>query len=225
MGGPELLVINGCKIRKDMLYSYENHLWFEPLSNSHYRIGLLPTTQHHFGKIRYLRLKDPGIVIESGKPLMMLEARRFMGHVHSPLTVRIHGRNDQLSEEPHVAQEDPFGRGWVYEVEVLDEFHGVLEGWESVAKKVAEDAEKKGLICFEHVPDYVYAAIGIECSQVVMVLSDRLRDIPSGGILHVIAEYDPGSEEQLKAWAELTGNVLLDFRKEKKLAHALIRKA
>ncbi|MCS7142852.1 MAG: hypothetical protein NZ920_03540 [Aigarchaeota archaeon] len=218
-------VIQGCKYREDLLYSYERNLWFEVRDGSISRLGLLPITQALFGKIRRIKLKGEGTVIEPEGVLFMIEGRKFLGNVHSPIGLRILRVNEGVSDNPHRLQIGDYEDGWIYEAEVLDRGSiSSLQKWDEISDRVAEDSKRRGLMCFDHVPDHVYAAIGVDCAQVLMVLSDMINSIPPGEVVHVVAEYSPGSDEQLRQWSEFTGNVVLDFRIEQKLAHVLIKK-
>lgn len=218
--------INGCRFRKDILYRPEEHEWAEEIDGGRYRLGVLPTTQATMGKITRTWLKERGVRIDAGRPMATLEAKRFMGHLNAPFTLEIIERNERLHERPSILQEDPYGDGWLYIVRPEDsgEVSKSLKTWSEVRDKLEEEVRRRGIMCFRVAPDYVYAALGIECSQVVMVLSDKVAEIPVGSTLHIIAEYDRDAEAALRSWGVATGNEVLDFRIEKKVAHALVRR-
>jgi len=217
--------VNGCSFREDVYYYVDENLWFEPMHTGFFRVGILPTTQTTYGKIKEIKLKQVGAIVEERRSLALIEARRFLGHIYSPFKVVIKQVNPFIAEKPHVAQERPYADGWLYVVEDIENnAYSKLQKWDEAREKLESEVIKKGVMCFSVVPDYVYAAIGIDCSQVVMILSDKISEIPIDAVLHVVADYDEGAEIQLNNWANITGNEILDFRLEKKIAHALIRR-
>jgi tRNA 2-thiouridine synthesizing protein A len=48
----------------------------------------------------------------------------------------------------------------------------------------------------------------LACGELVLTLRVRLRDMPAGAVLRVIAS-DPAAPEDLPAWCRLTGHRLL----------------
>ena len=45
------------------------------------------------------------------------------------------------------------------------------------------------------------------CGELIVLLRKRVRALPPGGMLHLIAQ-DPGAVEDLPAWCRLTGHLL-----------------
>lgn len=45
------------------------------------------------------------------------------------------------------------------------------------------------------------------CGELIVILRQRVRALPPGGVLHLIAR-DPGAVEDLPAWCRLTGHPL-----------------
>jgi len=68
----------------------------------------------------------------------------------------------------------------------------------------------------------------MECSQLIIILSDIMSQFPLNSIIHIVADYNPGSEHELLEWEKVTGHKVLEVFIEKittkGLIHGLIQK-
>ncbi|MCS7146119.1 MAG: hypothetical protein RMJ28_05520 [Nitrososphaerota archaeon] len=215
----------GCLFSESDLYFLEEMLWLRPKANKTLLLGVLPITQTLWGKITSIKAKKPGEEVAANRAICFIESRRFTGNVRAPFELRIERINSRIVAEPWKMQEGPGESAWLCEVTALKEgYMSRLRSWSEVRDDVRRMIEERGIVCFKHVPDYVHAAVGIDCSQLLMVLSDRLEGMPEGSVIHIVADYNVGAEKDLERWSQVTGNEVLDFRVEKRLAHALIRR-
>jgi glycine cleavage system H lipoate-binding protein/TusA-related sulfurtransferase len=217
--------IHGCGFSRNNLYFLEEMLWLTPIRDRVFQVGILPITQTLWGKITSVRVKKPGEEVAADRALCLIESRRFLGNIRAPFDLRVERVNAEAVERPWILQRGFCDAAWLCEVSALkDDCLTRLKGWSEVRGEVERMISEKGIVCFREVPDYVHAAIGIDCSQLLMVLSDRLEGLPEGSIIHIVADYNEGAERDLEKWSRITGNEVLDFRVEKRLAHALIRR-
>lgn len=217
--------IQACGFSSENLYFLEELLWLRPIQDSVFRVGILPITQKLWGKISSVRVKEPGVEVEANRAICLIESRRFLGNVRAPFDLRIERVNAEAVKQPWILQRGFGEASWLYEVTALKNDYSVkLKSWEEIREEVEKIISEKGIVCFREVPDYVHAAIGIDCSQLLMVLSDKLEGLPDGSIIHIVADYNEGAEKDLEKWSRITGNEVLDFRVEKRIAHALIRR-
>ncbi|MCS7117866.1 MAG: hypothetical protein NZ957_03670 [Thaumarchaeota archaeon] len=222
--GEEALVVNGCTLIKKALYDPGNESWYVD-EDGVLKLGLLPTTQFKWGKITTIIPKPVGTVVEEGRSLAFIEAKKFVGHVTANFKVEIVEVNAELSNTPHLPQSDPYGRGWIARLKPLGgNYLERLKPFNEVAEALLGEIKGRGIVCFKEVPDIVMAAIGVECSQALIVLSDAIKQVPSGQVIHLVAEADEGSEREVRSWSRITGNQILEFIMEGRLAHALIRR-
>lgn len=61
--------------------------------------------------------------------------------------------------------------------------------------------------------DLVLDARGLMCPMPVLKTKKALRDVPVGGVIKVMAT-DPGSVADMKAFCDMTGNILLASLRE-----------
>ena len=62
-------------------------------------------------------------------------------------------------------------------------------------------------------PDRILDCSGLTCPQPVIELSAAIKEIELGQVLKLIST-DPGSQSDMEAWAEQTGNSLIDFSED-----------
>jgi tRNA 2-thiouridine synthesizing protein A len=67
-------------------------------------------------------------------------------------------------------------------------------------------------------------AKGQTCPMPVVMLAKAIRNLPSGQILVVYAT-DPGAKKDIPAWANKTGNTLLETQEEQGVLSFFIQKA
>ena len=65
----------------------------------------------------------------------------------------------------------------------------------------------------EEKPAKVLNAKGLLCPMPIVRTSQAIKEVPIGGILEVLAT-DPGSNPDLRAWAKMTGNELVEVSEE-----------
>jgi len=199
-------------------------LWLSETGEGRLRVGVLQVTQTLWGKIVSIRPKPAGSTVEAGRSICFVESRRFVGHLTAPFSLRIDEVNRSVAENPALLQRPPSNDNWLCSVSPLEGgYMGRLTDWEEARSVLEEMISSRGIVCFDEPPDYVYAALGIDCSQLLMILSDKIEGYPAGSLIHVIADYNKGSEGDLERWGEITGNEVLGYRIVGRVIHALIR--
>jgi tRNA 2-thiouridine synthesizing protein A len=72
--------------------------------------------------------------------------------------------------------------------------------------------------------DKVLDCTGLCCPAPVFEIRKKINEMKAGEVLLMMAD-DPASEEDIKAWAERTGNKLLSVNKDKDIFSFLIKKS
>ena len=71
-------------------------------------------------------------------------------------------------------------------------------------------------------PDAILDASGLNCPEPVMMLHNKVRDLPAGGLLKVIAT-DPSTKRDIPKFCMFLGHELLEQTQEGGLFRYLIR--
>jgi glycine cleavage system H protein len=105
-------------IPPDLRYSRE-HEWVR-LNGSVARIGITDFAQDSLGDVVFVQLPDVGLDAVAGASVSEIESTKSVSDVYAPLTGVVSAVNEALAEEPELVNQDPYGTGWMFELEVSD---------------------------------------------------------------------------------------------------------
>ena len=97
----------------------ENDCWVRVIGNKA-RVGVSDFVQQNMTDIVYIELAEVGRNIEQFDEVGSLESGKSMMDALSPISGRIVAVNTQLVDSPELVNEDPYGRGWIAEIEISD---------------------------------------------------------------------------------------------------------
>ena len=95
----------------------EDHFWILEMGES-VRIGLSDYAQEQLGEIVSLTLGEVGKFVEQGDPIGELESQKTVVELISPVSGTIRAVNDTATEDPSLINVDPYGKGWLVEVDL-----------------------------------------------------------------------------------------------------------
>ena len=115
------------EVPDDLKYTAE-HEWAR-ISGSSVRIGITDFAQESLGDVVYVSLPDVGTMITKGEPFGEVESTKSVSELFGPVDGTVTARNDTLDGQPEVINSDPYGAGWIIEVEVADisQFDALLD--------------------------------------------------------------------------------------------------
>ncbi len=105
-------------IPEDLRYTTE-HEWVAP-GTSTVKVGITQFAQDALGDIVFVQLPDPGTEVEAGQPFGEVESTKSVSEVYAPFSGTVVARNDQLADEPELINTDPYGAGWLVQIEPAD---------------------------------------------------------------------------------------------------------
>jgi len=105
-------------IPEDLRYSRE-HEWVR-MSGSVARVGITDFAQDSLGDVVFVQLPDIGLDAVAGASVSEIESTKSVSDVYVPLTGVVSAVNDALGEQPELVNQDPYGAGWMFELEVTD---------------------------------------------------------------------------------------------------------
>jgi glycine cleavage system H protein len=104
-------------IPEDLRYTAE-HEWVSPRSGSDaVRVGITDFAQNALGDIVFVQLPEPGTAVEAGQQFGEVESHKNVSEIYAPITGTVVARNDQLTDDPELINSDPYGAGWLVEIE------------------------------------------------------------------------------------------------------------
>jgi glycine cleavage system H protein len=106
------------KIPDDLMYS-KDHEWVR-LIGSVARVGITDYAQDALGDVVFVQLPNAGQSVEAGSSCSEVESTKSVSDIYVPVSGKIIAVNQLLSESPGLINSDPYGDGWIMEIEVAD---------------------------------------------------------------------------------------------------------
>jgi len=110
-------------IPEDLRYS-SDHEWIRPIDDgddtTSVRIGITDFAQNSLGDIVYVQLPDLGTTVTSGDSLGEVESTKSVSDILSPVAGTVTARNEALDAAPESVNTDPYGDGWMIEIQLVD---------------------------------------------------------------------------------------------------------
>jgi glycine cleavage system H protein len=103
----------------DLLYTAE-HEWVRA-NGSLVRVGITDYAQDALGDIVYVQLPATGSEVTAAGALGEVESTKSVSEIYAPLAGTVTAVNDALSAKPELMNSDPYGEGWICELQLSDE--------------------------------------------------------------------------------------------------------
>jgi glycine cleavage system H protein len=109
---------------EDLRYTRE-HEWVR-VDGTTARVGITDYAQDALGDVVYVDLPTVGATVAALASCCEVESTKSVSEIFSPVSGTIAEVNSDLSDAPQMINEDPYGKGWIFSVEIGDA--GELEG-------------------------------------------------------------------------------------------------
>jgi glycine cleavage system H protein len=104
----------------DLKYTAE-HEWVRSSGGSStLRVGITDYAQEALGDVVYVSLPEVGADVTRGAAVGEIESTKSVSDIYAPVTGSVSARNEKLDEHPELINSDPYGEGWILEIEVAD---------------------------------------------------------------------------------------------------------
>ncbi|WP_116998573.1 glycine cleavage system protein GcvH [Desertimonas flava] len=112
----------------DQLRFSSDHEWIST-DGSKVRIGITDYAQDALGDVVFVQPPTVGDVVKAGDTLGEVESTKSVSDIYAPVSGTVVAVNDSLGETPQLLNEDPYGEGWICEIEVSDasQIEGLLD--------------------------------------------------------------------------------------------------
>ena len=101
----------------DLKYTAE-HEWARP--GPVVRVGITHYAQEALGDVVFVSLPAVGDEVAAGQPCGEVESTKSVSDVYAPVSGRVSARNERLDTQPELVNTDPYGDGWMIDIEVAD---------------------------------------------------------------------------------------------------------
>ena len=104
----------------DGLYYTEDHEWLR-LEDGTARVGITDFAQSELGDIVFVEIEPEGTELGQSDVFGTVEAVKTVSELYMPVSGTITAVNDELETAPERVNEDPYGEGWMVEIELSDD--------------------------------------------------------------------------------------------------------
>jgi len=104
---------------ENLRYTAE-HEWVEVTADGRVRFGITDHAQDALGDIVFVTLPAVGASVAAGEPCGEVESTKSVSDIYAPVSGTVVARNDAVETSPETLNSDPYGDGWLAEVEVAD---------------------------------------------------------------------------------------------------------
>ncbi|WP_129789476.1 glycine cleavage system protein GcvH [Promicromonospora panici] len=81
-------------------------------------IGVTDVAAEALGDVVYLELPEVGAAVEAGAVVGEIESTKSVSELYSPVSGTITEVNTEAVDNPEIVNQDPYGKGWLFKVEV-----------------------------------------------------------------------------------------------------------
>jgi len=99
-------------------YSAE-HEWVA-VDGDRARIGITDFAQDALGDVVYVQLPEIGAVVAANASCAEVESTKSVSDIYSPVSGTVVEVNATLADAPEQLNQDPYGAGWIFVVQVSD---------------------------------------------------------------------------------------------------------
>jgi len=103
----------------DGLYYTEDHEWLR-LDDGTARVGITDFAQSELGDIVFVEIEPQGTELGKSDVFGTVEAVKTVSELYMPVSGTITAINTDLETAPEQVNDDPYGGGWMVEIELAD---------------------------------------------------------------------------------------------------------
>lgn len=96
----------------------KSHEWVRIEGDGRATVGISDHAQGLLGDLVYVELPAVGDDVEAGNACAVVESVKAASDVYAPVSGKVVAVNEALADKPEIINEDAFGEGWLFVVEM-----------------------------------------------------------------------------------------------------------
>jgi glycine cleavage system H protein len=104
-------------IPSDLHYTTE-HEWVRRSAEDTVRVGITDFAQSALGDVVFVQLPDVGAELSAGDSFGEVESTKSVSDLYAPISGKVSAVNGDLESTPQLLNSDPYGEGWLLELQV-----------------------------------------------------------------------------------------------------------
>ena len=107
------------QVPSDLIYS-SDHEWIRR-SGGTVRIGITDYAQDALGDVVFVQVPSVGVTVSKGQSFSEVESTKSVSDISAPVSGKVTAVNDALGNTPELVNSDPYGEGWICEIEMSND--------------------------------------------------------------------------------------------------------
>ncbi|MGE2835888.1 glycine cleavage system protein GcvH [Mycobacterium sp. SMC-4] len=107
------------EIPADLAYTTE-HEWVQQIGDNRLRVGITDYAQAALGDVVFVQLPDVDADVTAGESFGEVESTKSVSDLYAPVSAKVVAVNSDLETNPELVNSDPYGDGWLVELQVAD---------------------------------------------------------------------------------------------------------
>ena len=105
------------EIPSDLFYTAE-HEWVKRIGDDAVRVGITDYAQSALGDVVFVDLPEVGADFAAGDEFGRVNSTKSESELYSPIAAKVVAVNEDLLDAPELVNNDPYGTGWLIELQV-----------------------------------------------------------------------------------------------------------
>jgi glycine cleavage system H protein len=100
------------------LHYTADHEWVRRSGEDTVRIGITDFAQSALGDVVFVQLPGEGTEVTAGEAFGEVESTKSVSDLYAPVSGKVSAVNGDLEANPQLVNSDPYGAGWLLDVQV-----------------------------------------------------------------------------------------------------------
>ncbi len=102
----------------DNMFYAKTHEWARREGDKVVLVGITQYAQEQISDVVFVELPKIGAVVSAGKACAVVESVKAAYDIYAPVSGKVTKINDTLESSPQLVNEDPYGKGWFFAIEM-----------------------------------------------------------------------------------------------------------
>lgn len=102
----------------DNLFYARTHEWARREGNIQVVVGITQYAQEQISDVVFVELPKIGAAVSAGKACAVVESVKAAYDIYAPVSGKVTKINDKLESSPQLVNEDSYGEGWFFAIEM-----------------------------------------------------------------------------------------------------------
>jgi glycine cleavage system H protein len=95
-----------------------DHEWVQRTGDDTVRVGITDFAQSALGDVVFVQLPDVGADLKAGDSFGEVESTKSVSDLYAPVSAKVVAVNGDLEGDPQLVNSDPYGAGWLVELQL-----------------------------------------------------------------------------------------------------------